>query len=226
MDYPFLEKRWLTLLGRWGIPAEKAARAFKLVKRHYDEGHRSYHALGFHIEPLMREFDAVKSQAKNPDAVEYALFMHDVIYDVVPRTKNNEWRSAEYATDLLTCLGIKNEHFSAAVQDAILATRHDGANQYHYDSLLTADIDLSGFSGDLDRALESTRRIRFEYSEVPYELFVAEHGRILRGLLDRPMLYHTAIFNSRCGRAKKNIAAIINQLPDLARHPLGPNELP
>lgn len=226
MEIPFLEKRWITLLGRWGIPSDKAARAFKLVKNHYGEGHRSYHALGFHIEPLMREFDAVRDYAENPHVVEYALFMHDVIYDVVSGTKNNEWRSAEYAVDLLTCLDIKSERFSTAVRNAILATRHDGG-RCEYDSLLVADIDLSGFaSEDTNRVLEATRRIRFEYSEVPYKVFVAEHGKILRGLLGRKLFYYTEAFRPHCDRAKENIAVILDQLPELARNPLGPNELP
>lgn len=218
--FPFLQTRWVNLLARYGVPAGKATQAFKLVETHYAEAHRSYHTLGWHITPMLTEFDQVKSGADNPDAIELGIFLHDVIYDVVLKSRNEE-RSVDFGIKLLRCARVRDDRLETALTNGILATRHDGSGN-DYDSMLLVDLDLSGFSKG--SPLESTRRIRFEYDQVPYQEFVEGHGKILRGFLNRPLFYNTAAFNDRNNLARENVAVILERLPELAQHPLGPGQ--
>jgi predicted metal-dependent HD superfamily phosphohydrolase len=57
------------------------------IERRYSEPHRAYHNR-LHIDECLQEFDRMRGEARNPIALELAIWFHDVIYD--PRATDNE----------------------------------------------------------------------------------------------------------------------------------------
>ena len=92
----FLRERWLDLwqrLQQQGAEGDQE-RVYRLLSQAYCESHRAYHTLA-HVAHALKEFDSVRELAKDPDAVELALWFHDVVYDIGAR--NNEEESARLA---------------------------------------------------------------------------------------------------------------------------------
>jgi predicted metal-dependent HD superfamily phosphohydrolase len=104
----------------------------------YSEPHRHYHNTG-HVANCLTRLDEYRSEARCLDEVEVALWFHDAIYK--PRSRSNEFDSAEWARDFLVTNGV-GEDTCARVYGHILATRHDGAPD-DGDAGLVVDLDLS-----------------------------------------------------------------------------------
>src|SRR5262245_82205 len=91
-----LETRWSEFARTLALT--DAPGMFAAVVRQYAQPPRAYHNLG-HIAHCLEEFDRARRLARNPLAVEGAIWFHDAIYD--SRAADNESRSAEWATALL-----------------------------------------------------------------------------------------------------------------------------
>ena len=174
----------------------------------YSEPHRHYHNLS-HIADCLAEFDRARSLAREPLAVELAIWFHDAVYDT--RAADNEERSAQLAQ---TWLG--EARVESALMDAvgrlILATkRHDAS--LHVDAALLVDVDLSILGQPQDRFWEYEAQIRAEYSWVPLEIFSVKRAEILNGFFARPCIYNTADFFRRLeAQARINLEASIQRL--------------
>ena len=89
-----MKARWLALWKRIGGKTDGEAEWKKIVA-HYSQPHRAHHVL-LHIEHCLRELDEVKAKRNlliNPDAVEVALWFHDIVNDTTAeaiRRKDNE----------------------------------------------------------------------------------------------------------------------------------------
>ena len=166
---------------------------------------RHYHDIR-HIADCLREFDGVRHLAHNPDALQVAIWFHDVVYD--GRRMDNEEQSAEVAADALQRLGA-SDAFIEQVQQLILFTRHNTEPDTP-DGKLMVDIDLTSLAFAPDRFDENSRRIRSEYLHVPDETFVRNRNDMLGGLLKRPRIYYTDVFYDRCeGQARENLERVV-----------------
>lgn len=198
---------WLRLCGRLGMQSGVLA-IWRELERHYREPHRAYHNLD-HIGECLSEFEAVRSCACAPNAVELAIWFHDAIYD--PRAQDNEERSAQLAGDLLEPMGLPDVSIHE-VRSLILVTRHTAPPTTPDASLLT-DIDLAILGQPPGRFAAFEQQIRQEYSWVPPSEFAAGRAMILRGFLDRPTIYSTPTFRQKYEqRARTNLAWGLRQL--------------
>ena len=167
-----------------------------LLKARYAEPHRRYHTLE-HIEHCLAEFDP--RQAREPEAVELAIWFHDAVYDT--RRSDNEERSAAWLLELMP------EAKRAA--ELILVTKHHRASTP--DEALLVDVDLAILGQPKERFDRYEQQIREEYAWVPGLIFRKKRREILRGFLERPFIYGTEAF-----RAKYEEAARANLLRSLA----------
>ena len=174
----------------------------------YSEPHRHYHNQ-HHIADCLHEFDGVRHLAREPVAVELAIWFHDAVYDT--RAGDNEEHSAELAKDWL-----KKSNTPDALADAVgqlvLATKHhDGS--LHVDAPLLVDVDLSILGQMPERFREYEAQIRAEYSWVEQELFCEKRAEILERFLARERIYGTEKFSGRCElRARRNLRESIAAL--------------
>lgn len=201
---------WLELCRRLSVADASARPAFCALGNAYATPPRAYHTLD-HISHCLTEFTAVRSLVHEPEAVEAALWFHDVVYD--PRRNDNEDRSAAFANELLTGLSV-SASCCAAVQRLIRVTRHDG-DPSSPDETLVLDCDLAVLGQSPEVFLAYDANIRAEYAWVPEPLYREKRAAILAAFLSRPRIYHTPVLHSKYeATARRNLTALISRLRD------------
>lgn len=176
-----LEAAWSGLWRRLKPDGDGSAVFHDLVRR-YSEPHRAYHTLA-HIEHCLDEFEPVRATARDPDAVELALWFHDAVYR--PRATDNEARSADLVRPI-----------SERAVPLILATRH-AAPPEDPDAELIVDVDLAILGQPADRFDRYEAEIQIEYSWVPGFLFRRKRAALLRSFLERTSIFRTPHFRAR-----------------------------
>ena len=199
--------RWTKL---WhAIPAKAdIAPWFGTVLVSYSEPHRHYHNLK-HLNECLTEFDGITAQAHDPIALEYALWFHDVIYDVAEM--NNEDISAEWARDSLESADV-SKPFIKQVRSLILATKTHTPDRTP-DAALMCDIDLAILGQNKARFAEYEEGIRQEYIDVPIRKYAKKRAEILQRFLERETIYCTDSFQQRYEtKARMNLKVSIDKL--------------
>jgi predicted metal-dependent HD superfamily phosphohydrolase len=179
---------------------------YERLTRAYAEPHRHYHNQQ-HIAECLAEFDGARHLARQPEAVELALWFHDAVYD--PRAGDNEEHSAALAKQCLDGAGLRE--LATTVSELVMATRLHGA--FGPDAALIVDVDLSILGQDELRFVEYEEQIRKEYSWVPRPVFNSKRAEILQGFLDREQIYANKLFADRYEqRARRNLKDSIRKL--------------
>lgn len=186
-----LSTRWSALWHKLSLPAPAPQVFWGLCDR-YSEPQRAYHTLQ-HLGECLKWFARTCHLAKDPAAVELALWFHDAIYD--PRRDNNEARSADLAVQVINSVG-GGDSLQRSVYDLILVTKHDAVPSTA-DMCLIVDIDLAILGAELDRFLQYDAQIRQEYAWVPEHLFCQKRAEILQSLLSRPSIFTADFFRER-----------------------------
>ena len=195
---------WFDLCARAGIKMIRPSYMLFHIEAKY--GNRPYHNLG-HIEEML-----VASKGyvpHNPEALEFAIFFHDAIYDV--RKIDNEERSAEYAAKNLAELRCDAEFISLVVQ-LILDTKHKTVPETG-DGQLIASLDLLSFCKPYEEFMEDGKRIREEYMAANTdEEFTGGRIKFFERMLRREeIFYHVAFFRKEV-MARQNLARAIEEL--------------
>src|SRR5687767_3464338 len=100
MKSPYCKERWDTL---WqSAHATVSPGWYEKLTAAYAEPHRHYHNQQ-HIAECLAEFDQARHLARDPVAVELALWFHDAVYD--PKAADNEEQSAALAKRCLSEAG-------------------------------------------------------------------------------------------------------------------------
>lgn len=174
----------------------------------YSEPHRHYHNLR-HISDCLMEFDRLAALAREPLAVELAIWFHDAVYD--PRAADNEARSAQLAREWLR-EAVAGPALVESVSQLVLATKAHGGT-LHADAPLLVDIDLSILGQSPGRFWEYEKQIRREYDWVPAAIFCRKRAEILEGFLERERIYLTdVVFQEREALARDNLRTSVGRL--------------
>ena len=190
-----------------GCHAAGAASVFNTLEQRYSEPHRCYHTPE-HIEHCLRQHDLASDLMDEPDAVEMAIWFHDVIYNVP--TDDNELLSAELFKQLAG--DDANPDFCNTVYDMILATQHRHEPNSNDDKILV-DVDLSSFGLPWEEMRRDSENVRREFPNTSDAEFYASHNRFMRALLDRPTFFATEFFRDRYeSQARANIARLLEEL--------------
>jgi predicted metal-dependent HD superfamily phosphohydrolase len=195
-----------------GNPVGSKAILEKLLEC-YGESHRHYHTLS-HIVSMLDEFDTVSVCAQNPNTIKFAIWYHDVVYDVThdPLQKSSEERSADTASEDLTALGFDFAQVEK-VSRLIRLTTHQSVEGLSFDERLFLDLDLAILGSNPPLFREYEENSRQEYSWVSDEVYRRERIKILVRLLKREPLYLTGHFQGKYERiAKSNLAESIQKL--------------
>ena len=191
---------------------------FQTLQSAYDEKHRHYHTAQ-HIQECLSTFDQVRDLADDASEVEFALWLHDVVYKT--RASDNEEESAKLAVAWLNECGAHRSRRDR-VEQLILATRHQGEPATGDEALLI-DVDLHVLGADADRYSEYEAQVRREYRWVPRRIFARRRAELLETFLERDWLFHTDWFRERLEpRARENVEKAVFRLRGMSR---GPGEL-
>jgi predicted metal-dependent HD superfamily phosphohydrolase len=193
--------RWRSAWADLGLPLPRPDVLASLLAR-WAEPHRKYHTLQ-HLRECLDLFERDRGLAEHPGEVAIALWFHDAVYDT--SRHDNEAASADWAARVLRDAGAE-----AAVADRvhalIMATRHSEVPATP-DAKLLVDIDLAILGAEPARFAEYERQIRDEYGFVPEAVFRRKRAEILRGFLERAVLFATPAHASRLdGAARANLA--------------------
>jgi len=141
-----LKQKWFNLLNELEADLIIGKTVFQeLVTAHTDES-RHYHNLN-HVWHLLTLADSVRDMAECLSAIELTAWFHDYVYNT--QAKDNEIKSAIYATETLTRLNLDRKIIDLVIQ-IILSTQKHQPLINNTDNLLFLDLDLSilGAAGD------------------------------------------------------------------------------
>ncbi len=203
-----LQERWAALAARIGGFGDGAREVYEAVAGAYGSGGRFYHGLD-HLRRCLAELDAVAGLAADPDALEYALWLHDLVCE--PGSTANETVSAAAGHYFAGRLGAPPA-FAARTAALILATRHDRPPA-DADTALLLDIDLAVLGDPWPAFAAYEAGVRCEYAYVAAPFYACRRRAFLRSLLARGSIFHSAFFRERCeGPARRNLERLLAAL--------------
>ncbi|MBT8437436.1 MAG: hypothetical protein KJP11_08700 [Gammaproteobacteria bacterium] len=174
----------------------------------YCEPQRHYHTLA-HIEHCLGMFDQCKSLVSNPDALEIAVWFHDVIYE--PGRLDNEALSKELY--LYLSIKVHTAELRDLVGRLIMATLHDGSSLEDDDARYMVDIDLSSFGLSWDEFLKDSENLRLENPQLSDTEYYFNQGNFQNYLLGRERFYLSDFFRQRYeSRARENLARYFERI--------------
>ncbi|MFT5503862.1 MAG: putative metal-dependent HD superfamily phosphohydrolase [Gammaproteobacteria bacterium] len=206
VDRYFSEKRFAALWQRQLIDdtIDDSHQIFFALFDAYNEPHRHYHTTR-HIAYCLQKLDTVKGLTDHPDAIELAIWFHDIIYR--PGQPDNEEKSAETFLQFAT-LVLQSETRNL-VNRLIMATLHATEKIEHPDSRLMIDIDLSGFALPWKKFLRDSQNLRAEMPDITEEEFLRRQTCFHQRLLERPGFFLTEYFSQKYQQqARDNIAQL------------------
>lgn len=188
-----LLNKWLHLLQNTHAGPQQQQTLFSELVKRYSSGQRVYHNTAhlFEIFTLLDEFEPLITQ---PDAVGWAVFYHDAIYN--PLRKDNEVRSAKLARRIMNSLHLPAPDTDFTVQ-LILATQNHLATLPDINMHLFLDADLAILGAEPEKYARYAQAIRTEYRLVPDILYRPGRKRVLQHLLAKPALYYTLQMQAR-----------------------------
>src|SRR5262245_21590545 len=210
-DQDFLHAQWVGLASRHMSDATAIESLFNSIVEHYSAKNRAYHNLS-HIQALLSLSESLLDKTQNRDALYFAIWFHDVIYDT--KRSDNEEKSAEFAVEALASLGVP-EQTIAITREMILATKHHRADDLSWDMKAFLDLDTSILGAPEEIYKEYSLAIRKEYFCVPRFLYRKGRMKVLNDFLDRESIYQTDEIKAKYEtQARHNIAEEIRALSD------------
>jgi predicted metal-dependent HD superfamily phosphohydrolase len=174
----------------------------------YNEPGRYYHTFE-HIRHCLAMFDTCRSEIDEPDAVELAIWFHDVIFE--PGNPDNEALSAGLYAELSD--GAHTQETRQRVNRLIMATLHDGDALHDDDARYMVDIDLSSFGLPWEAFLRDSENLRREAGDLSDEEFYNKAIGFHDYLQSRDRFFQTDFFATRFeDQARANIARYIDHV--------------
>ncbi|MDH3694656.1 MAG: hypothetical protein OER96_08815 [Gammaproteobacteria bacterium] len=206
------KKRFIELWERCaksGVDAH-AIDVFNRLQEFYKQDHRFYHTPQ-HVQHCLNQVDLAEGELSDADAVELAIWFHDVIYD--PQARDNEWQSTEWFRQCAD--GILSSELIEQVVRLILVTQHKNPPAKD-DERFTVDVDLSGFALPWAEFIEESDAVRNEFSHQTDNDYAQRQIPFLQQLLNRDSIYSTEFFQKRYElEARENITRKIQILENM-----------
>ena len=180
---------------------------FAEVLAYYSEPGRHYHTPR-HIEHCLKQFDLASSEMDDPDAIEMAIWFHDLVFDITK--DDNELQSARRFVELAG--DAMDSEFKSKVHDLIMATAPPRQPKTN-DEKFMLDIDLSSFGLPWAEFVRDSTAVRQESSRLSDAEFFPGQRAFLESLLGREHFYFTDFFRSRFeDTARSNIRRHLESL--------------
>jgi predicted metal-dependent HD superfamily phosphohydrolase len=165
---------------------------FQFLYDSYTQPSRYYHNLT-HVQACLKDLRDASSLTNTPELVEFAIWYHDVVYDV--NRSDNEQKSAEVASAVCSRAKLSSEA-AQEIYDLILVTKHHNATD-SINQKIIIDVDLAILGKPADEYDIYEKAIRKEYSHVTEDDFRKGRAAILRSFLEKPSIYSLEFFNNK-----------------------------
>ena len=201
-DVASLKVQWEGLSSIYTSDTTIKADAFQALKEKYSEKGRVYHNLS-HVKTLLNLFESLHNKIQDHNALRFAIWFHDVIYDTT--RSDNEEESARLATEILLKLDVNTETIEF-VRGLILATKNHNGKNLPYDAKLFLDMDLAILGTSEEVYKEYSKAIREEYSWASESMYRNGRKKILKSFIQREKIYLTDEMEVRYEiKARENI---------------------
>lgn len=170
----------------WPLTGAEALRDELLAA--YADPARGHHDVG-HLREVLARLDelAAAGTAFEPVAVRLAAWFHDAVYD---GERDSEERSAVWAEEALPAS--VDAATVAEVARLVRLTEHHHPEPGDENGHALSDADLWILAAGPDRYAAYVAAVRSEYARLPDDVFAAGRAEVLRALLTKPHLFHTA----------------------------------
>ena len=212
---PLLE-RWLALWRRLGAGGDDLAETGKGIIAAYEGAGRFYHSRK-HLEDVLDKLDWAKTaladagdlkdvplpeRAPMFDAIELALWYHDVVYD--PKAKDNEAKSRDRFLADAARYGVPEAIRTDVARMIDVTASHKTASRLP--EKILCDCDLSILGAPQEQFSEYDANIRKEYAHVPEPLYKSARRHVLGGFLKQKPIFKTRAFQNKCeAQARDNL---------------------
>ncbi len=193
-------------------------RWYKTVIVAYSQEHRHYHTLS-HVSTMLDLLDEQRENVQHADAVELAIWFHDVVYD--PRRNDNETESGRMFSHFSNELKL-NRNICTHVQTMIDATiGHKLPTGLNQEEIRTAafflDCDLHILSTEAAVYNRYAHDIRKEYNHFDDDTYRKGRISVLQTLVSRDKLYFSLGSSSQETAARANMLREITELRENLR---------
>ena len=175
----------MDLRDHWPLPGQDDRRDRLLTA--YGEDRRGYHDLT-HLAEVLDHVATLAAEADDVEAVVLAAWFHDAVYD---GAGDDEDRSAALAAAELLPAGVHPDRVREVARLVRLTATHRPEPGDRNGQVLS-DADLAVLAADEVRYAGYVAGVRAEYVHVPDDAFRRGRAAVLRDLLAKPTLFHTA----------------------------------
>jgi predicted metal-dependent HD superfamily phosphohydrolase len=159
------------------------------IESSYSNPQRHYHTLT-HLENVLSELISVKNKIQQWEAVLFALFYHDIVYDVLKQ--DNEEASAAIVETRMIALNIRSKIITQTAQLILATKKHElHANQ---DINFFTDADLSILGKPWNDYEVYAAQIRQEYIIYPDEVYFPGREKVLNHFLNMSQIFKSDFF--------------------------------
>jgi predicted metal-dependent HD superfamily phosphohydrolase len=170
------------------------------IAKHYESARRFYHTFE-HLHDLSNKLNQIKGLIEDWDATVFALFYHDIIYNIVK--KNNEQRSGLAAVKALNNFGFPLSR-THRVQAHINATaKHELTMDQ--DTNFFTDADLAILGAAPKKYTQYRIHIRKEYWLYPDIVYNAGRRKVIEHFLTMKKIFKTDHFQQLEEQARLNL---------------------
>ena len=178
------------------------------IDKNYSSKKRHYHTLE-HLNNLLYQLTAVKSEIKNWETILFTLFYHDIIYNSLK--SDNEEKSAELAEKRMKQLSVSTDKIELCKKQILATKSHIKSTDS--DTNYFTDADLSVLGQNWETYLLYCKNVRKEYSIYPALVYNPGRKKVLNHFLSMDRIFKTDFFYKKFEvQAKQNLQQEIELL--------------
>lgn len=180
---------------------------WKKIVANYTQRTRHYHTLS-HLAYMLEELLQAQSFIQDWDAIVFAAFFHDYIYNASAKT--NEEKSADAARGYLRAIGFPSHRINRVVGHILATKKHEGCADSDTNYFLDSDLAILG--ADEESYAKYQAGIRKEYKWYPDLLYKPGRRKVLEHFFAMENIFKTDLFRKRQEQAIKNIERELDEI--------------
>lgn len=178
------------------------------IESAYSSPDRHYHNLS-HLAFMLGHFNEHKTSLKDPDAVLFAIYYHDIVWEA--GRKDNEAQSAKLAMRRLKELNVPRETRNRC-NTHILCTIHHQPSE-DPDTAWLVDFDLAILGTRPERYQQFVDGIRKEFAQFEGPIFDQGRAAMIQKMLGRKYIFLTGVYRTlHESTARKNLSKELKTL--------------